>query len=54
MSATTNTATNNTSKQIFSKVLVAIDGSEKSMNAAEYQQNILSAYLKDIMHNFML
>jgi nucleotide-binding universal stress UspA family protein len=29
-------ATNNKSKQIFSKVLVAIDGSEKSMDAAEY------------------
>lgn len=44
MSATTNTATNNTSKQIFSKVLVAIDGSEKSMNAAEYSIYISEKY----------
>ena len=44
MSATTNTATNNTSKQIFSKVLVAIDGSEKSMNAAEYSICISEKY----------
>jgi nucleotide-binding universal stress UspA family protein len=44
MSATTNTATNNTSKQIFSKVLVAIDGSEKSMEAAEYSICISESY----------
>ena len=44
MSAPTNTATNNTSKQIFSKVLVAIDGSEKSMDAAEYSICISENY----------
>jgi nucleotide-binding universal stress UspA family protein len=44
MSAPTNTATNNTSKQIFSKVLVAIDGSEKSMDAAEYSICISESY----------
>jgi nucleotide-binding universal stress UspA family protein len=44
MSATTNTATNNTSKQIFSKVLVAVDGSEKSMDAAEYSICISESY----------
>jgi nucleotide-binding universal stress UspA family protein len=44
MSAPTNTATNNTSKQIFSKVLVAIDGSEKSMYAAEYSICISESY----------
>ena len=44
MSATTNTATNTASKQIFSKVLVAIDGSEKSMDAAEYSICISESY----------
>jgi nucleotide-binding universal stress UspA family protein len=44
MSAPTNTATNNTSKQIFSKVLVAVDGSEKSMDAAEYSICISESY----------
>jgi nucleotide-binding universal stress UspA family protein len=44
MSAPTNTAINNTSKQIFSKVLVAIDGSEKSMDAAEYSICISESY----------
>ena len=37
-------ATNNTSKQIFSKVLVAIDGSEKCMDAAEYSICISERY----------
>lgn len=36
MSTPTSTATNNKSSQIFSKILVAIDGSEKSMDAADF------------------
>jgi hypothetical protein len=36
MSTPTSTTTNNKSSQIFSKILVAIDGSEKSMDAADF------------------
>lgn len=48
MSTPTSTATNNKSRQIFSKILVAIDGSEKSMDAADFAISIAT------MHNFEL
>ncbi len=45
------TTTGASQKTIFSKILVAIDGSDASMDAAV----MLSLYLKDIIiQNFML
>jgi nucleotide-binding universal stress UspA family protein len=46
--AKTTVAANNTSKDIFSKVLVAIDGSDPSMDAADYAIYISEKYNSEL------
>ena len=49
MSTPTSTATNNKSRQIFSKILVAIDGSEKSMDAADFAISIATMHNSELI-----
>jgi len=49
MSTPTSTATNNKSSQIFSKILVAIDGSEKSMDAADFAISIATMHNSELI-----
>jgi hypothetical protein len=52
--AKTTVAANNTGKDIFSKVLVAIDGSDPSMDAADYAIYISEKYTSELCAlNFM-
>jgi nucleotide-binding universal stress UspA family protein len=51
MSTPTSTATNNKSRQIFSKILVAIDGSEKSMDAADFAISIATMHNSELILN---
>ena len=46
--AKTTVAANNTSKDIFSKALVAIDGSDPSMDAADYAIYISEKYNSEL------
>jgi nucleotide-binding universal stress UspA family protein len=49
MSTPTITATNNKSRQIFSKILVAIDGSAKSMDAADFTISIATIHNSELI-----
>lgn len=46
--ATSTPAVNNRSSRIFSKILVAIDGSEPSMNAAEHAISVSEAFSAEL------
>jgi nucleotide-binding universal stress UspA family protein len=46
--ATATPAVNNSSSRIFSKILVAIDGSDPSMNAAEYAISVSQAFSAEL------
>ena len=45
----TSAATNIKSRQIFSKILVAIDGSEKSMDAADFAISIATIHNSELI-----